>query len=260
MASFRDSTGEEFLLQTEGEAYRPMDLAAEFEKCECSGFDDMFPTIDPCVVHGLEYLDHGEICRREHNVVIEGDKVTFSCTLPILNILFQKTVWCEEGALFAKYRIENRNGFDFSYIWAAHMMFKGDKGAYAVSNFPAGAPITILDGTPDENAPHVLPEGGHHYKYYYSEGRSPLRCGVAYPASKAEVWAEFDSEIVKYLGFWINPGDLNDMYTIAVEPCTGLYDTPVAAEEAKASSSIPAHGAVEFTMKLFCRKETANEF
>ncbi len=134
IASFKTATGEELLAQAEGEKYRCLDLEANYEKSECSAFDDMFPTLDPCVINGVNYLDHGEVCRREHRVEIDGDKVTFSCALPDINIFYKKTAYCEDGALYVRYKIENHNDYDFPYVWAGHIMFKGEEGAYAVSN------------------------------------------------------------------------------------------------------------------------------
>ena len=256
LASFKGIEGDEFLLQTEGEKYRRLELDGSFEKSECSGFDDMFPAIDPCVINGLHYLDHGEVCRREHSVEIEGNKVTFSCTLPILNIFFKKTAYCENGALLIEYSIENNNNFDFPYVWAAHMMLKGEEGAYAFSNFPLDAPKTFLSGDPDKNAPHILPSKGskRHYKYYYNEAKSPLKCGMVYPKSGAEVTVEIDNDTVKYLGFWVNPGDLNGAYTVAVEPCTAPFDNPIKAQKVNAASYIKAHQKAEFTLKLSYKK------
>ena len=251
IASFKTETGEELLAQTPGEKYRRVDLKADFEKSECSAFDDMFPTIDPCVINGLQYLDHGEVCRREHNAKIAGGKVAFSCMLPLLNIFYKKTAFCKDGALYVKYEIENRNDYDFPYVWAGHILFKGEEGAYAVSNLSPDAGIAVLDGEPDAQKPHVLPEiGNKKYKIYYTEEKTPLKCGIVYPKSKIEVAVEFDNDIVKYLGLWVNPGDLNGMYTMAVEPCTALYDSPVNAEKANAASYIKARDKVEFTMKM----------
>ena len=255
IASFKTATGEELLAQAEGEKYRCLDLEANYEKSECSAFDDMFPTLDPCVINGVNYLDHGEVCRREHHVEIDGDQVTFSCTLPDINIFYKKTAYCEDGALCVRYKIENHNDYDFPYVWAGHIMFKGEEGAYAVSNLPPNVPITILDGNRNEQTAHILPKRGNKkYKIYYAEEKFPLKCGIVYPESKIEVTVEFDNNIVKYLGLWVNPGDLNGMYNLAVEPCTALYDNPINAQKANAASYIKSHDKVEFTLKMSHKK------
>lgn len=251
LTSFRTKEGMELLAQTQGAPYRRLQLDSDYEQSECSAFDDMFPAIDPCVICGLVYLDHGEVCRREHQVQLEGDGVTFSCLLPSLHIRYQKTAWCEDGALCIRYRIENQNDFDFPYVWAGHIMVKGEEGAYVVSNLPPSAPITVLDGDPDTETAHILPKPGKkNYKFYYTEAQAPLQCGVVFPKSKTQLTAAFDNQVVKYLGVWVNPGDLNGMYTMALEPCTALFDNPVNAEKANAASYIKAHQKAEFVLKL----------
>lgn len=255
LASFKTKNGEEFLAQATGDKYRRLDIEADYEKSECSAFDDMFPTIDPCVINGMKYLDHGEVCRREHGMEITDNAVTFSCRLPALNVFYKKTVSATNGALCVKYTIKNNNSFDFPYVWAGHIMFKGEKGAYAVSNLPLDAPKTFLSGNPDKSKPNVMPDTGNkHYKYYYNQSISPLKCGMVYPESNTEVTVEFDNDTVKYLGFWVNPGDLNGMYNLAVEPCTALFDSPINAEKANAASYIKANSEITFTLKMYYKK------
>ena len=62
-----------------------------------------------------------------------------------------------------------------------------------------------------------------------------------------------DDGVIKYLGVWCNPGDLNGMYNIALEPCTALYDDPIKAGDT--CSYIKAKGNIEFTLKFTIRKE-----
>ena len=249
--------GKEFFEHRKEENYRILGLDTSYIESECSAFDDMFPTIDPCTINGMDYLDHGEVCRREHEVEIKDDTVTFTCELKNLNATFKKSVYEESGTLCIRYRIENHNGFDFPYLWAGHMMFKGESGAYAVSDFTAHDEKKVMFGVPEtlEKA-HILPEYGaiRQYKYYYTDAKGPIRCGVVYPKSNAEVSLEFDSDIVKYLGLWVNPGDLNGMYNIALEPCTALYDDPINAKKANVDSVIKSGETVEFTLKIKCKE------
>ncbi len=249
--------GKEFFEHRKEENYRVLGLNTSYVESECSAFDDMFPTIDPCKINGMDYLDHGEVCRREHEVDATDDSVTFTCQLENLNTTFKKNIYEDNGALCIRYTIENHNSFDFPYLWAGHMMFRGESGAYAVSEFAPDDPKKVMFGMPEfvEKA-HILPERGaiKQYKYYYTEAKGPVKCGVAYPNSKVQIALEFDSDVVKYLGLWVNPGDLNGMYNIALEPCTALYDDPINAEKANASSVIKSGETVEFTLKINCKE------
>ncbi len=256
LASFKTNDGIELLAQAKGEEYKRLFLDSDYVKSECSAFDDMFPTIDPCTVNGFEYLDHGEVCRREHTAEINDDNVCFTCFLPSLNITYKKVVRIENDALFINYIIENHNDFSFPYIWAAHMMLIGEEGAYAISNFPKDSQIKVVNGNPTGDV-HFLPDiGNKNYKFYYTNTVSPLKCGVVYPKSKLEVNVEFDNDVIKYFGVWVNPGDLNKMYNIAIEPCSAPYDSPINAEKENVCSQLMPKEKVEFTLKMSYKKLT----
>jgi Zn-finger nucleic acid-binding protein len=136
-------------------------------------------------------------------------------------------------------------------------MIRGEEGAYAVSNFGENAPKKIVSGKPaNERTAHILPpKVQKQYKFYYTDAKPPVKCGVVFPKSNTEVSFEFDSDIMKYFGVWVNAGDLNDMYTMAIEPCTALYDDPIRAKAANAHSCIKAHDSVDFTLKMFCKSK-----
>ncbi len=254
MASFKTSDGEELLAQAPNKEYKRLFLDSDYVQSECSAFDDMFPTIDFCVLNGLEYLDHGEVCRREHDCEIKDGKICFSCFLPKLNITYKKTVYAENNALCINYSIENHNDFSFPYIWAAHMMLKGEEGAYCTSNFPKGSPLEVVAGNPTGDV-HYLPNiGNKNYKFYYTNTVSPLKCGVVYPKSKKEVNVELNNSVIKYFGVWVNPGDLNNMYNIALEPCSAPYDSPENAQNKNVCSYLQPKEKVEFTLKMSYNK------
>lgn len=249
LVSLKNKSGTELLAQRNGEKYRILNIGTSYVEAECSAFDDMFPTIDPCVINGMYYLDHGEVARREHVATVDGDAVTFTCDLESLNIKYQKTVFFENGCLAVKYKIQNLNDFDFPYIFAGHIMLKGEKGATVLSDFEEKFEKQIMFGVP-KHALNVLCQKGQdkEWKYYYKGAITPLKCRVIYPESKYRLTLLCDGEIIKYLGVWVNPGDLNGMYNIALEPCSALYDSPQKA--GKTCSYIKPNSHIEFTLKI----------
>ena len=59
------ANGREYMAEAPGEKYRKLAYGGSYVAAECSAFDDMFPTIDPCICNdypwqGAEYPDHGE--------------------------------------------------------------------------------------------------------------------------------------------------------------------------------------------------------
>lgn len=253
LVSLKDKNGNEFLAQSVGEKYRCLGLDTNYIDSECSAFDDMFPTIDPCEINGIKYLDHGEVARREHTFCIYDDKVAFSCNLENLNILFQKYVFFEDECLTIKYKIKNFNTYDFPYIFAGHMMFKGELGATVQSEFENSSEKEIMFGNPT-GQPNVLCEKGtdKEWKYYYKQSKNPLLCYIKYPLSKYIVSVKSESDIIKYLGVWMNPGDLNGMYNVTLEPCSGLYDNPIKAKDT--CTYIKAGEEIEFILQITIKK------
>ena len=63
LASLKTGSGRQLLEEAPGEAYRRLTLSGSYVEAECSAFDDMFPTIDPCDTAGFVYPDHGDVCR-----------------------------------------------------------------------------------------------------------------------------------------------------------------------------------------------------
>ena len=249
LVSLKAGNGEEYLEQAKGETYRRLGIRTGYIDAECSAFDDMFPTIDPCTVNGMEYLDHGEVARRGHGVQILEDSVIFPCTLKALNVVFEKRAFFSDGELKLVYRIKNLNPYDFPYVFAGHIMLRGEAGAEVVCPLEESSAKEIMFGTP-KHRPNVLCEKGadKEWKYYYSKPLTPLSCSVNYPHSRRRVSVKSDSEAIKYLGVWMNPGDLNGMYNVALEPCTAMYDSPEKAGET--CSYIKANDTVEFALKI----------
>ena len=244
--------GREYLAQREGEFYRRLRIDSNYVDSECSAFDDMFPTIDPCVIGGCAYLDHGEVARRAWEAEIAESSVTLFCHLAEIDAVFSKTVTVQEDALCIHYSMQNKTDRTLPYIWAGHIMLAGETGAWVESPFGTEDAISVAFGQPiSRERAHVLPAKGAigEYKYYYDDPHTPMRCAVVYPTG-GRVSLDFDNDVVKYLGIWVNPGALNGMYNLAVEPCSAPYDDPIRAEAAGKGSYIAPGATVEFTLKI----------
>ena len=245
--------GVETLAQRQGAHYLRLFADTSYVKSECSGFDDMFPTIDPCVIGDFSYPDHGQVCRMPFNVELADDSFALSCYADSVNAVFSKTVSAESDSLIIEYSIENKNDFPLPYIWAGHVMLAGEQGAYIETPFSKTTPYTVCFGAPPDNKCTLQGYGENkEYKFYYDKPQAPLFCSVVYPSRKRKISFYFEGGSVKYLGLWFNPGDLNRMYNLAVEPCTAPYDTPTNAEKAGMGSFIEPLSTVRFSLRIDC--------
>ena len=247
----------EFLAQRQGEHYRRLLPDTPYVEAECSAFDDMFPTIDPCEIGGKRYLDHGEVSRLSWEALIDGEALTLTCHLRELDAVFCKTARLEaDGTLTLVYRMTNNTAAPLPCLWAGHIMLAGEEGAWVESPYTQADSITQCFGQPlSREVAHVLPpiDATGEYKFYYDEPASPMQCCVCYP-SGGRVRFTFEGDAVRYLALWFNPGKLNGMYNLAVEPCTAPYDDPLRADAAGKGFVLPPCGSVAFTLRILAEE------
>lgn len=128
MASFR-SKGKEYLAQREGGKYKPLTLDGNYVDSECSGFDDMFPTIDPCFNGQRMYLGHGEVCRVPASYEIHEKGLFMHVESPFNDYVFTKDYTLDDlGRLTISYSTTNLQDEPLMALWAAHLMLKAEDG------------------------------------------------------------------------------------------------------------------------------------
>ena len=263
MASLKSASGQEYLCRDPGAAYRRLTPEGSYVEAECSAFDDMFPTIDPCTFEnvpwaGVEYPDHGEVCRLPMQWKADERGITLTCPSRLFPTVFEKRVAPAEAGLRITYTLRNLGDVPFPCLWAGHIMLAGEQDAVLATPYPGDAPIRMMFGP--ENAldlprDRLLPFGeeGPAYKFYYTQPLPKGEMAVSYP-SRGEKLTLTVSEDVKYLGVWLNCGSFKGLYNLALEPCTALYDRPDAALAAGCGYALPPGGERSFTLTFGCEK------
>ena len=264
MASLIDlATGKEFLATKESEAYGVLAYDGSYIHSECSAFDDMFPTIDPYtpthgVYKGVTYPDHGESCRLPFEVRVEKDKAILSTHSRLFPLRMTKTVSpAADGGISLRYDITNEGNTPFDFIWAGHIILKGEDGSRLLTPFDEDTPTEMIFAT-EGYAHDTLPKDrltgyrqgeGAAYKFYYTE---PLREGyfaLSYTDGRILSF-RFDREKLPYLGVWLNNGEFQDLYSIAPEPCTAPFDAPDKASAKGYVSKISANTSFSFEIHI----------
>lgn len=253
--------GKELLVTKKGEQYKTLTYGGDYVSSECSGFDDMFPTVDPYQpmdghYQGIIYPDHGEICRIAHDVQITEKELILKAESKLFPLSYKKIVTANaEGGLDLDYYISNTGAVDFPFLWAGHIMLQGEDGMRLFTSFSNGIPIEMMFCTEGEDAAQLPLDRlcgyragqGAAYKYYFLEPMPNGVFGVQYPDDSSLVF-EVDPQKIPYLGLWINNGEFQDLYSITPEPCTVPFDSPGRAKKRGYQSMIQAHS--EFTFKL----------
>lgn len=270
IASFQRKTdGKEYLVQNSSKKYLRLGKTGDFEKSECSGFDDMFPTIDPVTVENqkgekLYYPDHGEICRLPFEYEIYDDRVKLFCRSEITNAEYIKTVKeGKNGEVVLHYEIINSTLNDLSVLWAAHCLVRMEKGGRVLVPFNVGEAVDIVydskkdsiseerRGYLDEDLFTDWEEGICSAKKLYFPGK--CREGYAayrYPSGDVFV-LKFSREKLPYIGIWQDNGMVNGTYAVGLEPCTAGYDTVKNAKNHSQECILKKGEKWEFDISLF---------
>ena len=263
------SSGKELLAVKQDREYKMLSYDGDYVSAECSGFDDMFPTVDPYTpmegaYEGITYPDHGEICRIAYDVTPLENGVVLKSKSRIFPVDYQKTIRsAEDGGIDIFYRITNNGDVPFPYLWAGHIMLQGEDGIRVFTPFDEKTPTEMMfatKGVPESALPldHLTgyrPGTGAAYKFYYLEPMKEGCFGLEYPDGSRLVF-EVNPQKIPYLGIWFNNGEFQNLYSITPEPCTVPFDAPDRAEKRGYVSMIPAKSSFEFKLHITWKEKT----
>lgn len=267
-------TSREFLVQAPGERYKKLDYTGEYTDAECSGFDDMFPTVDPYYAsppwESVRLPDHGEACRLQWQWEIHEDCLCMAVGGVRLPYRLEKRVsFCAPDSLQIDYRAVNLCGFDMDFLWAAHPMLNAeeggeilvpvDQGCETFCMFSSGSakfgdvvrwPELQLGGMRKDMSRTTMRHGPFTYKHYFNSPLPEGWCAYRYPSDNTTLKLSFPRDKVPYLGIWVSEGGFRGLFTLAPEACTGALDRPDIARMRGMHSVIKANGEYDWHFQL----------
>lgn len=272
LASLKSKTGSrEYMAQADGNEYRLLTLDGSYVESECSGFDDMFPTIDPWEADGKAYIDHGEICRCPLNYSIGSNMLVMDFNSKLLPYSFKKTITqSNNGGIFIEYAAKNLSESDMDFIWASHFMVSAEVNGEIITPFKKGDSVELAFSSDESfgtkftkskfpyaankkskiNTSDEFSKDGLAYKYYFSQRVPRGFCGYKYKSDNTKLMLRFPKDKVPYLGIWVNNGSFKGMHNIALEICTGAFDRPDIARERNQFSVIKGGQDYEWFMEI----------
>lgn len=240
---------QEILWQNPGVEYRRSKYGDPYLEGECSGFDEMFPTISRCAYEsypwqGVEMPDHGEVWALPWTWDLKDDLLRMRVNGIRFPYALTKEMWLDGPTLAIGYTAENPSCFDFNYIWSAHPLFCAEEGMQIV--VPDGMD-RVVNSVPSEHLkdygreysfPSARLEDGRAFaldsvpartgtgfqKYYF---KGPMREGwcILYSSKTGiNIGLRFPEDRVPYLGMFVNEGGICGHYEIAPEPATAAMD------------------------------------
>ena len=265
MASLKvNATGRELLAVKPGREYKVLAYDGDYVSAECSGFDDMFPTVDPYTpadgaYRGITYPDHGETCRIPYEAELEEKRLILTGKSRLFPIDYKKTVEAaEDGGLDITYTVTNHGTAPFPYLWAGHIMLAGEDDTRVFTCFDgrnvAREMMFATRGIPEDTLlPDRLtdykPGEGAAYKFYYLEPMTEGVFGLCY-GDGSRLTFRLDEKKLPYLGIWFNNGEFQNLYSITPEPCSVPFDAVDRAADRGITSILEAGESFQFTLHI----------
>ena len=269
-------TGFEFLLQRPAPVYREQPFGGVYVEGECSGFDDMFPTIDVCLCEnvpwqGIELADHGEVWSLPWDVVFANEH---SLKMSVHGVRFpyfleKQVTLTDHGSLRLDYELTNLSPFDFEYLWAGHLMINLVEGTRVSVPEDCREMVTILSGAglkfgDIHQWPYLKDANGETYradvarhksakgfeKYYFTNPLKQGWCRLEYPGQHDTFHLSFSTDTVPYLGILMNEEGWDGLYNIIIEPCSICYDRPDVAKKYGQRSVVRGKSKIHWNMEI----------
>jgi len=244
---------------------------------ECSGFDEMFPSIDKCFYEGYPWRgtpipDHGEVWSIPWACTEADGRLHFATYGVRFPYRLEKWVsFADDATLHTDYRLTNLSGFDFDFMWAAHTMLNLEEGAELA--LPDGVhkivtalsfdgslgrygdefdwPIAALPDGRQRDLRRLQPKAARDVVKYFIKGRMPAGwCELTYPVSGFTLRLGWPVEQVPYLAVLPNEGGWQDLYSIFLEPATASFDRLDVARVRGECSTVKAGATYEWYLRM----------
>jgi hypothetical protein len=269
--------GLELLVQRPGKQYLLQPYDGNYVQGECSGFDEMFPSIDECYYEafpwkGTKISDHGELWAIPWDLDVEGEKLHFSTHGVRFPYRFEKWAYfTSNDILRIDYKVTNLSSFDMDFMWAAHTMFNLEEGARLVLPEGVGKIVSTMSYSgrlgrygdehrwptfkSKDNTTHDLSQirskSVKDAEKYFIKGRMPEGwCALKYVQSNLTLALSFPKDRVPYLGILTNEGGWEDLYNIFLEPCTASFDRLDVARLHNEYSTLKAKSSYEWHLNI----------
>lgn len=119
------STSREWLLQPQLALVRAPSYGDVFTRAPLCGWDEMFPTVEPCLVNGVELPDHGEVWARPWRVTkLSESRVSCEIRGVAVPYILSRTITVSGHAMYARYSVVTTHRGGLEALWAPHPQFR----------------------------------------------------------------------------------------------------------------------------------------
>ena len=237
-------------------------IDANFDNYWCGGWDEAFPTCDPCEFEGENYPNLGELRSLDWNVDDVGQtgtEVRLSALAPISPIRAEKCIRLSGKSVIVESAIENIGCRPIPFLWGSHPafhIFQGSRlhvpGAVGIVQFSPcaqlGSPgqsyswpaLETPDRTVDMSQMQSADAGTFcgHYVTQLTAGWYALE----HPGQSDGLIVTFPADVCRCLWLWLCFGGWRGHHVAVVEPWTN-YPVNLAEAVAQGRHQVVAPGA-----------------
>jgi hypothetical protein len=258
----------------------------DFGPYDTGGWDEVFPTVAPCIVPDSPWedrmiADHGELWHRPWKLTgvattSSGGSMTQVVDEYNLPFRFERklTLAPSDGPLVVDYEVKNRSDAPLPFLWAAHPLFalapgmtirlpaslrmtkaysQGVELAPGCENF-LWPRATLIDGTAFDFSRVPTRDAGMAVKLF-SEELVDGWASIATADGREEMRMSFSGKAVKYLALWLNYGAWSGAgtapyFNYGFEPTTSSSESLAEAYEVNQAFVLGPRASLGWSLSL----------
>lgn len=258
-------SGKEWLLDSGERPLKQPVYGSAFTDWDMSGWDECFPTINPCEVEldndRIRLPDHGELWSLPWSCEYGDNAIECSVLSPNMPYRLKRRIsFLAPDCVNVLYCAENRSAHALPFLWAPHPQFavteptrillppEVDKMLCVFGNGKFEAGETYATQRMSLITPQKTGAGS---KFYYPGYAASGWSGLYGQDSDCYLLLTVSSSVVPFIGVWIDEGMLNDRVTCSLEPGIGYYDSLETAINNGTAQYIPSNGFFAWQIKIW---------
>jgi hypothetical protein len=268
-------TGQNYLWHHSRISPQPFPVDAIFDDYWCGGWDDGFPTCDPCEFRGKNYPGLGELRSIPWSVArMTGSEVELYTSGPISPVTARKVVRLSSSAavLSMRFEVSNADLLPLDFMWGTHPAIRpfGDNLRLRIPArtgiFAEGSPAMIYEpglcfDWPTLDGSDMSLIGAADSGSYCGLGVTDLEAGwytIEDLDTGEGLAVSFPLHLCPYLWLWLNYGGYYGHHHVIVEPWTSFPMTLAAAARAGTSRLLEPGSTFHATIAMspYRRPET----
>ena len=209
------------------------------------GWDEMFPTVDPCLFpaepfFGTPVPDHGELWQLEWDVVDRSaSELHQRVTSDRLAYTFDRRLSVSGSTLRCDYECVVASDVALPLLWALHPQFNMRVGSRVVLaneyktllDTSNGSAVREVDWMGDLEVERDVPEGADRMIYLAPDDEASAVSII--DESGSYLTLSWDRRFAPYLGIWMDRGRYTKGSVVALEPTNGFFDDLARAHGGK---------------------------